>query len=107
MGANMKTCPVCQARTFDDALVCYGCLHRFEGDGDKPQAEGPSVSPDSNLETSEAIVAHTSNPVQSSCDCPPVGGVVAAFPPSFLITLTPPVSENDSSWRCAVEVVGP
>lgn len=25
----MKTCPVCKARTFDDAEVCYGCMHRF------------------------------------------------------------------------------
>lgn len=29
----MKTCPVCQARTFEDAEVCYGCLHRFDGSG--------------------------------------------------------------------------
>lgn len=26
----MKTCPVCRAVAFDDALVCYGCLHRFD-----------------------------------------------------------------------------
>ena len=25
----MKTCPVCHARAFDDAEVCFGCLHRF------------------------------------------------------------------------------
>lgn len=25
----MKTCPVCGARAFDDAEVCYGCLYRF------------------------------------------------------------------------------
>ena len=25
----MKTCPVCKAGAFDDAEVCYGCLHRF------------------------------------------------------------------------------
>ncbi len=25
----MKTCPVCGAKAFDDAEVCYGCLHRF------------------------------------------------------------------------------
>lgn len=25
----MKLCPVCQARAFDDAETCYGCLHRF------------------------------------------------------------------------------
>lgn len=26
----MKRCPVCKAGAFDDALVCYGCLFRFE-----------------------------------------------------------------------------
>ena len=25
----MKVCPVCKAKAFDDAEVCYGCLHRF------------------------------------------------------------------------------
>lgn len=29
----MKTCPVCRARTFEDAEMCYGCLHRFDGGG--------------------------------------------------------------------------
>ena len=30
----MKECPVCKAIAFDDAQVCYGCLHRFEpGEG--------------------------------------------------------------------------
>ena len=36
----MKTCPVCKAIAFDDALVCYGCLHRFEED------EAARVMPD-------------------------------------------------------------
>ena len=26
----MKQCPVCKAGSFDDAEVCYGCLHRFD-----------------------------------------------------------------------------
>lgn len=30
----MKTCPICNAKAFDDAAVCYGCLHRFEKDGE-------------------------------------------------------------------------
>ncbi|MBQ9000584.1 MAG: hypothetical protein IJ087_01870 [Eggerthellaceae bacterium] len=25
----MKTCPVCHATTFDDAEICYGCMHRY------------------------------------------------------------------------------
>lgn len=28
----MKVCPVCGAKAFDDAAVCYGCLHRFGSD---------------------------------------------------------------------------
>lgn len=28
----MKVCPVCRAKAFDDAEVCYGCLHRFGRD---------------------------------------------------------------------------
>lgn len=27
----MRVCPVCHARAFDDAEVCYGCMHRFSG----------------------------------------------------------------------------
>lgn len=26
----MKTCPVCKSGAFDDAEVCYGCLHQFK-----------------------------------------------------------------------------
>lgn len=26
----MKTCPICGARAFDDADMCFGCLHRFD-----------------------------------------------------------------------------
>ena len=28
----MKTCPVCRATSFDDAQICFGCMHSFEGD---------------------------------------------------------------------------
>ncbi len=27
----MKVCPICRALAFDDAEVCYGCMHRFGG----------------------------------------------------------------------------
>ena len=27
----MKECPTCGAPAFDDAAVCFGCLHRFDG----------------------------------------------------------------------------
>lgn len=28
----MKVCPICSARAFDDAEVCFGCLHHFDAD---------------------------------------------------------------------------
>ena len=37
----MKTCPTCGARAFDDAEVCFGCLHRY---GDEP-ARPPDAAP--------------------------------------------------------------
>lgn len=29
----MKTCPICNATSFDDMEICFGCMHRF---GDEP-----------------------------------------------------------------------
>ena len=34
----MRICPVCHARAFDDAEICYGCMHRF---GVKDAAASP------------------------------------------------------------------
>lgn len=48
----MKTCPVCHAGAFDDAQVCFVCLHRFdelaEGgfSGGSPLAAAPEGKPD-------------------------------------------------------------
>ena len=39
----MKTCPICGAGAFDDAKVCYGCLHRFS-DGDTGIGTRPVVA---------------------------------------------------------------
>lgn len=39
----MKVCPVCQARAFDDASICYGCMYRFN-----------DVLPDAQLAAGEA-----------------------------------------------------
>lgn len=36
----MRECPVCKAIAFDDAEICYGCLHRFEERG---AVEAPSA----------------------------------------------------------------
>ena len=34
----MTTCPVCNSRAFDDAKICFGCLHPF-GDDDAAEIE--------------------------------------------------------------------
>lgn len=39
----MKTCPICNAKAFDDMDVCYGCLHRF--DERRPSAPSGGVGP--------------------------------------------------------------
>lgn len=79
----MKTCPICKAKAFDDAAVCYGCMHRF---GEKPEQVLP-IAPQ-----------HA-----------PKGRAIARlddWPPSFQITLTPPaLSGVDRAWTCSVEVV--
>lgn len=37
----MKTCPICGARAFDDAEVCFGCLYRY---GEEPAEPRPKVA---------------------------------------------------------------
>ena len=76
----MKTCPVCDAIAFDDAVVCYGCLHRF--DEDEP----------SHDEGGEENVAQATSPAQQVLE--------------FLIRFTPATSPSGAvTWSCAVEPV--
>lgn len=51
----MKTCPVCRAGAFDDAEVCYGCLHRFS-QGDVQAFVVPSVASAPNSSESGGAV---------------------------------------------------
>ena len=53
----MKTCPVCRARAFEDAEVCYGCLHRFDGDG-----RDSAVAEETAWEPAEAVQRAASAP---------------------------------------------
>lgn len=71
----MKTCPVCRAVAFDDAEVCFGCMHRFE--------EGTADSELSALKLDEPEAA----------------------PPAFTIRFTPEAeSDGALKWNCVVEV---
>lgn len=38
----MKTCPTCGARAFDDAEVCFGCLHRYGDEPARPSGAAPA-----------------------------------------------------------------
>ena len=74
---DMKTCPVCQARTFDDADVCYGCLYRFEDEEALPQQQ----------------------------EAPETQDMLVDAPPAFSIRFTPqPIESGGMVWNCAVEV---
>lgn len=44
----MKTCPVCQAKAFDDASVCYGCMYPFNR---KPSFEEGALFGEKTLES--------------------------------------------------------
>lgn len=37
----MKTCPVCSAKAFDDARICYGCMHSFEAESQRKKEPSP------------------------------------------------------------------
>ncbi len=37
----MKTCPVCSAKAFDDARICYGCMYSYDSASDAGEEESP------------------------------------------------------------------
>lgn len=39
----MKQCPICQSIAFDDAEICFGCLHDFSGDEAVVSAPSPAT----------------------------------------------------------------
>lgn len=41
----MKKCPVCGGMSFDDALTCFGCMHRFDTAVDAHLATDPAEPP--------------------------------------------------------------
>lgn len=67
----MKTCPICGARAFDDAEVCYGCLHRYEGaDMGVPGPVAPVAPPGP---ATPAASPGPAAPVASPCASAPSG----------------------------------
>lgn len=67
----MKTCPICGARAFDDAEVCYGCLHRYgRADTPPPGPAAPVAPPGPAVPTASPGPAV---PVASPCASAPSG----------------------------------
>ena len=74
----MKTCPICNARCFDDMEICYGCMHPFvseERSGekrvdaldtvDKPQDPKSRIDRDSEARLPEDAMKAKSSPRDS------------------------------------------
>ena len=115
----MKTCPVCKAVAFDDAAVCYGCLHDFAREGEKREVLPTSGIPldDATLESGVPL-ADDAQPtsgtqleveMRKASDSPPgktslplhARGSAAT---EFIIRFTPTLDPSGSfSWSCAVE----
>lgn len=78
----MKTCPVCNSIAFDDATMCFGCLHEF-GKDLEPAPPGFSQADPGRLLFLPA----------------------APQPPEFLIRLTPAQDPSGAiSWACSVDL---
>ena len=68
----MKTCPVCKERSFDDAEVCYGCLHRF---GREEGVSASSAPPEASERTRpDQREAEPERPADLSGARAPAGG---------------------------------
>ena len=61
----MKTCPVCKARTFDDAEVCYGCMHRFGSTPTEVLADAGGWEPEEGVSLGR-LAAHETKPQMES-----------------------------------------
>lgn len=94
----MKTCPVCHAVAFDDAAICFGCMHRYDS------REEPEGQPGSALEGEPC--APPSWPALPPA--PSAAGVAATEgPPAFCIWLTPTAAQDGGvQWTCSVSMAG-
>lgn len=70
----MKTCPVCQARAFDDAEVCYGCMHHFKTNSEEESLRGKAGNVLWGQETGLPAMPEEM-PVQKSAEESPVRSV--------------------------------
>lgn len=102
----MKDCPICGAMAFDDARLCYGCLHDFtQDDGGKAVRADAVGRPSVEGEAGEAN--------RAGIECGHAPG--AALPErgedcgraTFLLSLAAaPAPDGALEWTCTVEPCG-
>ncbi len=120
----MKECPICKAVAFDDAQVCYGCLHRFEpGEGamridggcgqgtaggappapaSPPAPQGAASAPAPAQAPSAAAVPSQVQPAQAPPAAAPPQAPPAPVPAPQAVSLSVPASDI----VVRIEVVG-
>lgn len=85
----MKTCPTCGAGAFDDAEVCFGCLHRYGEESVRSQAVAPVPAP-------------TRMPVGAGC--PATRPEAASSTPPRMSPAAPPL--DGAGWVVRFELPG-
>lgn len=107
----MQTCPVCSAVSFEDATVCYGCLHRFKQSDSKesPKEDSSTSAPSPSFESASASVpAPAPAPASASLPSEELKFPLYAEIPFYLV----PAEELafgyvPQTWRVRVELSCP
>ena len=102
----MKTCPICQAITFDDAAICFGCMHHFEEKANEEADVHAQAKPTCNKNVQQAAET-TGFPFPTSNLLPNDSTHIASKPPAAFTVRVIPVAkpEGDVFWDCRVEAV--
>lgn len=90
----MKTCPICEAKAFDDAAVCYGCLHRF--DEERGSAEAAPARATAAVGT---LPEGDADAVQGGAASP----AAAAVPPPIRCAVPVQAAPGPGGWIMRVE----
>lgn len=115
----MKTCPICKAQAFEDAEVCYGCLHHFvetdaplssnanSKEGAEQSSESTKTAVDGEVQTSgaprvesERFSAPTEAPSRHLVDLPLVR------PHMVQVLPTEPSGRGRQGWTVRFELEG-
>lgn len=102
----MKECPICKAKAFDDAVICYGCLHSFNGaEVALGACEEGSGSDRSGSDCCEMVVPQVVPPEEVRPRGAHCKESASWSPPEFNIKMCPVMGTAGSiTWSCAVEV---